>query len=201
MTALAGFRVYVNSRGAQDPQAIESRRPPVESTAARNPSDTTTALGRPPVRQSTIVRSDVDHTFEAFVRMIGTWWPVEPLSIGKGRVRSITVEQRLGGRVYETWDDGTTVDWGEVLVWDPPSRLVMSWVHTPAPTEVELAFTALGPALTRVAVEHRGWEHLTEEQLREDCAAPGGYRSGAYSGGWLLVLERFAGSVEPAIDR
>ena len=49
----------------------------------------------------------------------------------------------------------------------------------------------LGPGLTRVAVEHRGWESLTEEQLGEDCAAPGGYASGAYSRGWALVLERF----------
>ena len=55
-------------------------------------------------------------------------------------------------------------------------------------TEVELSFTSLGPALTRVSVEHRGWEHLSEEQLREDCAAPGGYSSGAYSGGWAAAL-------------
>lgn len=150
-----------------------------------------------PVRQSTTVRGDIDRTFEAFVRTIGQWWPVEPLSIGKSRVRDVSVEPRLGGRVYETWDDGTTVDWGEVLEWQPPGRLVMSWVHTPAATEVDLSFMALGPALTRVTVEHRGWEHLTEEQLSEDCAAPGGYRSGAYSTGWLLVLERFADSVEP----
>jgi hypothetical protein len=39
---------------------------------------------------------------------------------------------------------------------------------TPAPTEVELMFTPLGPALTRVAVEHRGWEALDDAQLRED---------------------------------
>ena len=171
------------------------------STAARTPSQETTLLGRPPVRQSTIVRSGVDRTFEAFVRMIGAWWPVEPLSIGKSRVCEVTVDPRLGGRVYETWDDGTTVDWGEVVVWQPPGRFVMSWVQTPAPTEVELAFTTLGPGLTRVTVEHRGWEHLTEEQVGEDCAAPGGYRSGAYSAGWLLVLERFARSVEPESDR
>jgi hypothetical protein len=61
-----------------------------------------------------------------------------------------------------------------------------------------LAFTALGPGLTRVTVEHRGWENLTAEQLGEDCAEPGGYLAGAYSGGWLLVLERLAESVEPA---
>ena len=34
----------------------------MKSSAARNPSDTTTVVGRPPVRQSTIVRSDVDQT-------------------------------------------------------------------------------------------------------------------------------------------
>lgn len=161
----------------------------------------TSTRRRSPVRQSTTVRSDIDHTFEAFVRRIGEWWPVEPLSIGKSRVRDVTVDPHLGGRVYETWDDGTTVDWGEVVEWQPPRGLVMSWVHTPAATEVELSFIALGPGLTRVTVEHRGWEHLTEEQLSNDCAAPGGYRSGAYSTGWLLALRRFAESVEPRLRK
>ncbi|MFP5320142.1 MAG: hypothetical protein ACLGI2_17840 [Acidimicrobiia bacterium] len=101
------------------------------------------------MRQSTTVRCDVDRTFEAFVRLIGSWWPVDPLSVGGARVRDVTVEPRAGGRVYERWDDGNTVDWGEA-------------------------------------------------QLGQDCAAPGGYRSGAYSNGWLLARDRFADSVEVA---
>jgi hypothetical protein len=68
----------------------------------------------------------------------------------------------------------------------------MTWENTPVPTEVELTFRVLGPALTRVAVEHRGWEALTPEQLAADCALPGGYASGRYAQGWGLVLERFA---------
>jgi hypothetical protein len=44
-------------------------------------------------------------------------------------------------------------------------------------------------------VEHRGWEALTDEQLREDCAAPGGYASGGYVTGWARILERFAATV------
>jgi uncharacterized protein YndB with AHSA1/START domain len=170
-------------------------------STAPTPPPTTTVPSRPPVRQSTIVRSDLDHTFEAFVRLIGSWWPIETHSNGGARVRDVTVEQRLAGRVFETWDDGTTVDWGEVVAWEPPGRLVMSWCNTPAPTEVELSFTALGPGLTRVAVEHRGWEHLTAEQLGEDCAEPGGYLAGNYSRGWQLVLELFAGALEPAPTR
>ena len=166
------------------------------STTGPTPSQQTTVRTRPPVRQSTIVRSDVEHTFDAFVRTIGAWWPVEPLSLGGARVTDVTAEPRLGGRIYETWDDGTTVDWGEVLAWEPPGRLVMSWLPTPAPTEVELTFTALGPALTRVALEHRGWEQLSDEQLGEDCAEPGGYLAGAYNRGWQMTLERFAQAVD-----
>jgi len=33
----------------------------------------------------------------------------------------VTVERRTGGRVYETWTDGTEVTWGELLAWDPLS--------------------------------------------------------------------------------
>jgi hypothetical protein len=102
------------------------------------------------------------------------------------------LERRTGGRVYELWADGTEVVWGELVAWEPPDRFVMSWLGTPAPTEVELSFTALGPELTRAAVEHRGWERLTQEQLGEDCALPGGYHAGSYAIGWTRILAGFA---------
>jgi uncharacterized protein YndB with AHSA1/START domain len=156
------------------------------------PEDPVVTLRRPPVRQSTMVRSDVRHTFDTFIATIGIWWPVNPFSAGKDRVRDVTVQRRVGGRVYETWDDGTEVEWGELLAWDPPARFVMTWNMTPVPTEVELSFAALGPALTRVTVEHRGWDALTDEQIAEDCALPGGYASGGYSVGWSRILARFA---------
>ena len=104
----------------------------------------------------------------------------------------MTIERHDGGRVYETWQDGTEVDWGELLVWEPPARLVMTWNMTPVVTEVELTFAELGPALTRVSVEHRGWERLTEEQLAQDCALPGGYAGGSYREGWTRILGRLA---------
>lgn len=152
------------------------------------PGEMSAALRRPPIRQATTVRSDVEHTFTVFVREIGAWWPTAAISAGRERVRRVTVEPHEGGRVYETWDDGTTVDWGRLLAWEPPRRFVMSWECTPATTEVELTFTALGPALTRVAVEHRGWEALSDAQIREDCALPGGYAAGAFTTGWARIL-------------
>lgn len=144
------------------------------------------------MRQSTLVRSGVDHTFAVFVREIGVWWPRQPYSEGGGRVRDVGVEPRVGGRVHETWHDGTVCEWGRILVWEPPYRLVMSWICTPATTEVELTFVPLGPALTRVAVEHRGWEALGAEQVARDCVQPGGYASGGFDRGWATILAALA---------
>ena len=87
----------------------------------------------------------MEHTFTVFVREIGTWWPASTISAGREQVRSVTVEPQRGGRVYETWRDDTVVEWGRLLTWDPPRRFTMSWMCTPAPTEVELTFTPLGP--------------------------------------------------------
>lgn len=127
-------------------------------TAAEPPTRTSvTTMRRPPVCQSTMVRSDLDHTFGTFVRTIGEWWPVASFSMGHDRIRAVTFEEAVGGRVYETWDDGNTVDWGQVLLWDPPNQFTMTWLTTPAATEVEFTFAALGPDLTRVSVDHRGW--------------------------------------------
>jgi len=158
-----------------------------------------TTLRRPPVRQSIVVRSGRAHTFDTFVRTIAVWWPLTPFSAGRDRVRDVTFEQRQGGRVYETWQDGTEVDWGEVLEWGPPERFVMTWNMTSVATEVELTFTELGPRLTRVAVEHRGWERLTEEQLAADCAlrGGGGYLGGAYGEGWARILGCLAAATGP----
>jgi uncharacterized protein YndB with AHSA1/START domain len=176
-------------------QTPEPEGPASHSGPASRSGSAVTALRRPPIRQSTMVRSDVRHTF---VRTIGIWWPVDPFSAGKDQVRDIVIEQHAGGRVYELWADGTQVDWGELLAWEPPARFVMTWNQTPVPTEVELSFAALGPALTRVTVEHRGWAALTDEQAAQDCAQPGGYSSGAYSTGWALILGRLAAALGPA---
>jgi hypothetical protein len=47
----------------------------------------------------------------------------------------------------------------------------------------------------RVTVGHRGWERLTEEQLAEDCALPGGYPGGAYREGWARILGALAATI------
>lgn len=150
----------------------------------------------PPVRQSTLVRAALERTFEVFVTELGAWWPVDPFSLGTDRVRDVTVERRAGGAVVETWDDGSTHEWGRMVGWDPPHGFTMSWLITPEPTEVELVFRALSPGLTRVSVEHRGWERMTEAQLEAACAQPGGYRGGAFVRGWGIILDALGRHVD-----
>ena len=153
--------------------------------------DQVVPLQRPPIRQATLVRSDVRHTFDVFVRDIGTWWPTAPYSEGQEKVVDATFERRVGGRVFETWADGTEVTWGRVIAWEPPAMFAMTWELLPAVTEVELRFKPLGPALTRVELEHRGWEKLTAEQFAGATGVPGGYEAG-----WAHILDVFRKTVE-----
>ena len=154
-----------------------------------------TTLRRPPLRQAALVRGGITHVFGTLVTTIGVWWPVQPFSAGKDQGRDVTIEQRPGGRIYETWGDGTEIDWGTMTAWEPPWRFVMTWTGTPAPTEVEFTFAGLGSALTLVAVEHRGWEALTDEQLSQDCALPGGYTEGAYPARWAQIPAAFSDAI------
>ncbi|PRX19328.1 activator of Hsp90 ATPase-like protein [Actinoplanes italicus] len=157
----------------------------------RGVSDNVHPMKRPPIRQSTLVRSDREHTFEVFVRDIGAWWPTRSHSLGLEKVTTVTIERELGGRIYETWTDGRQVDWGEVILWQPTERFAMTWTSLPEVTEVELTFTALSPALTRVALEHRGWERLTAEQVAAATSLSGGYEAG-----WKRILDIFTRQVE-----
>ncbi|WP_308465332.1 SRPBCC domain-containing protein [Rathayibacter soli] len=148
------------------------------------------------MHQSVLVRSGLEHTFAVFVREIGSWWPLRPFSIGTTSVRTVTFEQSLGGRVYETWDDKSEHDWGTILAWNPPHGFCMTWNVTGTPTEVELSFTAEAEQRTRVDVEHRGWDRLTQAELERDCALPGGYLGGSFTQGWSRILAEFVAAAQ-----
>ena len=106
------------------------------------------------------------------------------------------LEPREGGRWYERGVDGNECDWGRVLTWEPPHRLVFTWQinggwqFDPDPahaSEIDVRFTANGPDETTVEVEHRNLDRLDGGQ-----AINGAIRGG---GGWTLLLDRFAKSV------
>ena len=65
------------------------------------PADGSNVLkfARPPIRQSTIVNGACERAFDVFVRRIAEWWPLVPFSRGQNRVRSVEVEERVGGQI------------------------------------------------------------------------------------------------------
>jgi uncharacterized protein YndB with AHSA1/START domain len=135
----------------------------------------------PPVEKSLLVRCDPARAFHAFTAEIGQWWPLRTHSVAQANARSVTIEPRVGGRIYETAEDGSTHDWGRVLAWSPPHGFSMTWHPGRAAdphTVVELSFAAEGAA-TRVRLVHRGWEALGQDgQAARD----------SYNSGWDKVL-------------
>ena len=151
-----------------------------------------TRLHRPPVRQSTTVAATRTHTFATFTGRLAEWWPLDPFSYGgSARIATVTLDSRVGGGVVEHWDDGTSRPWGTLLTWNPPAGFSMTWAVTGEPTEIELSFISLQDRLTRVDLEHRGWERLTTQQVEAACALPGGYAGGAFDQGWSVILTAF----------
>ena len=136
------------------------------------------------VRKSVSVARSVEDAFSLFTQAMATWWPLARYSVNEERTETVTVEGRVGGRVYERAADGSEAEWARVTAWEPPHRLGLSWYpgqDASAATDVEVRFTADGDG-TRVDLEHSGWERLGENAR----AASDGYR-----GGWDEVLARY----------
>jgi uncharacterized protein YndB with AHSA1/START domain len=114
------------------------------------------------VRKVMSVQASPAVAWRVFTEKMGSWWPLAVYKIGKTNAVDAIIEPRVGGRWYERGDDGSTCDWGRVLVWEPVSRLVLSWdvdanwQYDPnLKTEIEVRFIAEGNDATRVELEHR----------------------------------------------
>jgi uncharacterized protein YndB with AHSA1/START domain len=116
-----------------------------------------------PLRRSVTVACEPDMAFRVFTIGIASWWPLRTHSMREEHATSCAFEARPGGRIYEVVDDGTQEEWGRVLTWEPPNRVVYAWKPNRSPlplTEVEVRLEADGPSRTRVELLHRGWERL-----------------------------------------
>jgi uncharacterized protein YndB with AHSA1/START domain len=138
-----------------------------------------------PLRLSFTVDCPADHAFHTWAGRTSLWWPASHTVSGAPGLE-VVFEPRAGGRIFERTPTGAEADWGEVLRWEPPRRLVYRWhlrQDRADATEVEIAFAPEGERRTRVDIEHRGWERL-------GAAGPG--RREANERGWSGVLPPFA---------
>ena len=150
-----------------------------------------------PVRKSIVVKADVERAFRLWTEGVDEWWP-RTHHIGKAPMKKIFIEGRPGGRCYSEQTDGTECDWGSVLVWEPPRRLVLAWQITHSwgyepdlakSSEVEVCFTPEKDGSTRVDLEHRLFQQHGPgfEAIRSAVDA---------EGGWSGVLRLFAAKAE-----
>ncbi len=83
-----------------------------------------------PVRKTITVRATPERAFRVFTDGIGTWWP-RTHHIGKSPIKRVVIEAHADGQCYSEQVDGAECDWGRILVWEPPHRLVFAWQVTP----------------------------------------------------------------------
>jgi len=144
------------------------------------------------VRKVVSVRAPQMVAWEVFTGKMGAWWPLASYKIGKAPAVDAILEPHVGGRWYEQGDDGSICQWGSVLAWEPPSRLVLSWTsgadwqYDPTlKTEIEVRFIADCSDRTRVELEHR---HLDRYGAHRDKMRA----IFETEGDWGRVLEAFA---------
>jgi uncharacterized protein YndB with AHSA1/START domain len=144
-----------------------------------------------PVRQEVRVAVPPARAFAAFTAEFSAWWPLDSHHIGEVAATEVVIEPHAGGRWFERGTDGSESEWGRVVAWEPPHRLLLAWQldqewrHDPGlTTEIEVRFVPDGDG-TQVQLEHRRLERFAEhaEQMRAVLGS---------DGGWLGLLRRFA---------
>ena len=152
-----------------------------------------TAITVEPIRKQIVVAAPPEKAFEIFTDMT-RWWNPE-FTIGGQPFETVVLEPREGGRWFERDADGNECDWGRVVAWEPPTRLVLTWqigadwqFHDDVVTELEVTFTPDHADATRVDLEHRGLEAMGDqaEMTRRILDSPGG---------WAGLLERLAAAM------
>jgi len=153
-----------------------------------------------PVRKSLRVAAPQATAFSVFTAGIDRWWPRQA-HLGKSPLATAVIEPFVGGRWYHRCEDGSDSEVGDVLIWQPPERLVLAWRinntcvdgnwhYDPSlVTEVEVRFIAEGAGTTRVEFEHRRLERIGE--------GAEAYRA-KVDGGWGGILEGFAAAAAQA---
>lgn len=140
-----------------------------------------------PVVKAVDVKCAPPRAFELFTQRMAAWWPANHHT-GAAPFESVVIEPQVGGRWYERDATGAETQWGRVLEWTPPRRVLLAWQLDPDfkfdpdfVTEVEITFEDLASG-TRVRLEHRDLERF---------GAQAEHIAGLLRGGWPTIVEAY----------
>ena len=145
------------------------------------------------IRKTIEVKAPIDRAFEVFATRMGQWWHKEHSIAPDTTQKDVVIEPRAGGRWYEVGADGSEHDWGRVLAYDRPNRLLLAWQLTREfqydpnfETTVEVTFEERD-GVTVVQFEHRDLERMGADavELLEGM-----------DGGWGMLLGLFKTKAE-----
>jgi uncharacterized protein YndB with AHSA1/START domain len=146
-----------------------------------------------PIIKSVTVKAPPARAFALFTGNIGKWWP-PAMTIGKIPTIDIVLTPQVGGKWYQRDAKGNEIQWGKVLAWEPPGRVLLAWqlntsfAYDPnLVTEVEVSFVPAESGGTTVTLTHRNLE-------RFGTAAE--THASSLSGGWPTLLGLFSTYVE-----
>ena len=132
-----------------------------------------------PIRKSLRVKAGRQKAFDTFVAM-GGWWMKSHSLVPSGQ-KDVIIEPRAGGRWYETGNDGAEHEWGKVIAFEAPDRLLLIWslnaefAYDPAfETTVEVRFSEDGDH-TLVEFEHRDLERFGDKADETRQGMDGGW--------------------------
>lgn len=100
------------------------------------------------VQHQVRVRCSRDRAFRLFTRKVDAWWPGGHRTLGDS-----TMSLEPEGLLVERRGDEERV-WGQVLTWQEPELLELSWCMGGPPTHVRITFTEDEQG-TLVVVDHR----------------------------------------------
>jgi uncharacterized protein YndB with AHSA1/START domain len=159
----------------------------------------TTQAEQTSIKTDVVVDAPLEHAFRVFTERFDQIKPREHNMLQVDIAESV-LEPGSGGRVYDRGVDGSKCQWGRVLAYEPPARIVFTWDISPQwqietdldrTSEVEVRFTEETPERTRVTLEHRHLDRHGEgwQGLREGVAG---------DQGWPLYLARYAEQAQGA---
>jgi uncharacterized protein YndB with AHSA1/START domain len=134
-----------------------------------------------PIVRSVVVKVEPARAFELFTGRIQDWWP-RHTTIAKSPPVAVVMEPRPEGRWFERDAQGLETQWGKVLSWEPPRRVLLAWqigtdwaYHADLLTELELTFLPNAGGGTLVTLEHRHLERLGSDAARHRDMLDGGW--------------------------